>query len=169
MSEIGFSPEFIARAQELGDNARQSVKDVGKRLGWKARPLFPTAAYIAEVVGEKELYELIYHATSRTVHFSVGELFRRAWGDKDVLNITSKDMNRYWSRFALYWGIRVLVLTAAEIFEEFNSGEWPEELDEIDFKGVEELMKKISSSGYVQIITAQELNLHISPERRPKW
>jgi hypothetical protein len=171
MKEIGFSPEFIAGARKNREHMRQEMKTVGKRLGWKTgRRLFPTAAYIAGMVGEKELYDLIYHATSRTVHFNVSELFRRAWGNDDELKITSDDMNRYWSRFALFWGTYVLAMTSAEILEEFSEDEWSMgESAEVNLKALESLLEKTSKSGYVPIITAQELNLHISPERRPKW
>jgi hypothetical protein len=154
MKEIGFSPEFIAEARKNRETMRQKMKSVGKRLGWKSgRRLFPTAAYIADTVGEKELYDLIYHATSRTVHFSVSELLRRAWGNDDELRITSDDMNRYWSRFALFWGTCVLTMTSAEILEEIE--EWSlGESGEDNLKTLERLMEKIPKSGYVPIITA---------------
>jgi Family of unknown function (DUF5677) len=171
--DIGISGEIVESIRKSRVLSQLAMKDIGTHLGWKLkRRLFPTTAYIANAVGEKELYDLIFHATSRTVHFSVSELFRRAWGDEEELRITSKDMNRYWSRFALFWGTRVLALTAAEILDEFgdHESEWPmTDLAELDPHTVEQMLRKISESGYVQIITAEELNQHIPPEKRPNW
>lgn len=173
LADIGISGEFVEQTRKIRKLAQLTMRAIGAHLGWKSgkRP-FPTTAYIANAVGEKELYDLIFHATSRTVHFSVGELFRRAWGDEEELKITSTNMNNYWSRFALFWGTRVLALTAAEILDEFgdHEDEWSmTDLGELDTGAIEKMLRKVSDSGYVQIITAEELNQHIPPEKRPRW
>lgn len=170
MSKLGFNSKYLAEAREKTEHAKQSIKKLGERLGWKSKGLFPTTAYIARAVGEKELYDLIFHATSRTVHFSVSELFRRGWSkhDSDDLAITSKAMNQYWSRFALFWGTRVLALTSAEIFEELSEDDWPRGLDQRAVDAVSELLAKIVGSGYVPIITAEEMNLRRPRKEQPK-
>jgi hypothetical protein len=57
----------------------------------------------------------------------------------------------------------------AEIFEVFADDEWPDELGQIGAEAVYKLRARISNSGYVQIITGEELDLHLSPERRSIW
>jgi hypothetical protein len=170
MSNLGFNSKYIAEARKKTEHAQRSIKKLGERLNWKSRGLFPATAEIARAVGEKELYDLIFHATSRTVHFSVNELFRRGWSkpNSDDLTITSKAMNRYWSRFALFWGARVMALTSAEIFEELSEDDWPQGLDKSTVDAVSELLARIVGSGYVPIITAKELNLRRPPEKQPK-
>jgi hypothetical protein len=55
------------------------LENVGSALGWKTSGTtfkFPSTKELAVTVGQRELYELIYEATSRSVHFSVFEVLR---------------------------------------------------------------------------------------------
>lgn len=50
------------------------------------------------------MYDRIYYATSRTVHFNVIELLRRTWFKKgEPISVTSNHYERYWASFALAW------------------------------------------------------------------
>jgi len=50
------------------------------------------------------MYEFLYHASSRVVHFSVPELMRRIWGRPGEMTIASNLYEKYWADFSLYWG-----------------------------------------------------------------
>jgi len=125
----------------------------------------PSVSFVARATKEKELYDLIYHATSRTVHFTVSELLRRAWGDAKEVKITSRQMGEYWSTFALYWGWRICFFTFVEVAEAFQSGGVSVRNFE-DESLFESLMKKFSEPGITPIITAREMNLHIPADKR---
>src|ERR1700688_3084081 len=43
----------------------------------------------------------------------------------DKVIISSKAMNEYWLRFALYWGWGLFALTLNEVCEEFSLNDWP--------------------------------------------
>jgi len=82
MEDFGFTTAFMDAVRESRQLAQQELKVIKKVLKWPPKPEFlPSVNFLAKVTDEKELYDLIYHATSRTVHFTVSELLRRAWGD----------------------------------------------------------------------------------------
>ena len=57
---------------------------------------------------EKE-YKFLYQGTSRYVHFSSYEVYRRVWGKKGEVTIGSDSFARYWSDFSLYWLFRIFI------------------------------------------------------------
>jgi hypothetical protein len=59
-----------------------------------------------------EFYDVIYHATSRSVHFAPSELLRSAWGRGRRVQVGSRMLSGYWEAFVLFWGWRLFMLTA---------------------------------------------------------
>ena len=61
--------------------ARARLQKLGQKLGWEKRTVesgtLPSVGYIAKQIGQTKLYNLLYHPTSRFVHFSTSELLRR--------------------------------------------------------------------------------------------
>jgi hypothetical protein len=163
MTKLGFRIEFLQRMVATKAHAEQEMKTLGKKLKWNLkRGVFPSVAAIARKVDEERIYNQIYSATSRAVHFNIAELYRRAWGNKEQLTISSANMNRYWSHFCLYWGWGLFALSIHEIGDEFNKNGWPI----ADFASSEEMEKLIddwAKVGPVPIIAAEEMNQHLPP------
>ena len=166
MEEFGFTTTFMDALRKNRSSAQLKLKVVKKQLKWPTKPEFlPSANFLARVTNEKELYDLIYHATSRTVHFTVSELLRRAWGDSKEVTISSRHMHRYWSKFSLYWRCRLFFFTFVEIAQAFESQgvPLPNFADETLF---ESLMKEFAAPGMMPIITPHEMNMHIPVDQR---
>jgi hypothetical protein len=166
MEEFGFTTTFMDALRKNRSSAQMKLKVVKKQLKWPTKPEFlPSANFLARVTNEKELYDLIYHATSRTVHFTVSELLRRAWGDAKEVTISSQHMHGYWSKFSLYWGWRLFFFTFVEIVEAFESQgvSVPNFADETRF---DSLMKEFAAPGMMPIITPLEMNMHIPVDQR---
>jgi Family of unknown function (DUF5677) len=166
MEEFGFTTTFMDALRKNRSSAQMKLKVVKKQLKWPTKPEFlPSANFLARLTNEKELYDLIYHATSRTVHFTVSELLRRAWGDAKEVTISSQHMHGYWSKFSLYWGWRLFFFTFVEIAAAFESQgvPLPNFADETRF---DVLMKEFASPGMMPIITPRELNMHIPLDQR---
>lgn len=166
MQEFGFTTKFMDTLRENRLSAQMKLKIVKKQLKWPTRPEFlPSASFLARVTNEKELYDLIYHATSRIVHFTVSELLRRARGDAKEVTISSRHMQGYWAKFSLYWGWRLFFFTFAEIVQAFESEgiELPDIADEARF---DSLMKEFVAPGMMPIITPVEMNMHIPVDQR---
>jgi Family of unknown function (DUF5677) len=165
LQELGFRTDFVRSIRHGRTGAEETIAAVGKTLNWRLRNgkyQFPTVRMMARTTGHNIMYSVVYHSTSRTVHFSVAELFRRAWGDKRLLRITSNNMNRYWARFALYWGFGIFALTLLEIAEEFEKNDWPIG-DVSDTDEFERLVDEWGSAGKIPIITPEEMNQHLAP------
>lgn len=114
MGHLGLGTYF--RRMESSTKARAGeVKALGTKLRWEKRTVenskLPSMAFIAKSVGETKLYKLLYHASSRYVHFSPHELIRRAWGKSGEITVSSAHFSDYWGSFVLYWGTYLLAST----------------------------------------------------------
>jgi hypothetical protein len=168
MRTLGFGPHFVNDVRQRSAQSKAEMTVIGKQLNWTLRKnqYFPSVAEIARTIGEQRMYSVIYHATSRTVHFNVAELLRRAWGTSDKVIISSKAMNEYWLRFALYWGWGLFALTLNEVCEEFGQNDWPI-ADFPDPVAMEKLIVEWGEAGKVPIITPEEMNQHVQPGEHP--
>jgi hypothetical protein len=168
LQRFGFRPEFVERMRHRRADAEANMKVIGKQLNWNLRAdqYFPSVARIARLVDEEQLYSILYHATSRTVHFNVAELFRRAWGTSEKVVIGSQQMNEYWLRFTLYWGLGLFALTLLEVSEEFEANSWPMS-DVADQTTFDNLIQEWGEAGKFPIITPEEMNQHLQPGERP--
>ncbi len=167
MKNLGFRAGFAKKRIANRKHAEQEMKNVGNKLKWNLkRGFFPSVAAIARSVNEERTYRLIYSATSRAVHFNVAELYRRAWGTKGKVTISSGNMNRYWSHFCLFWGWGLFALILKEIGEEFEKNNWPI-ASFADDGEMKQLIEEWSKAGPVSIITAEEMNEHFTPGTDP--
>jgi Family of unknown function (DUF5677) len=152
MKVIGFSQQFVKQNEEAHRRTRARIRAVGKKLAWDKRNLLPSMAWLSRKVGRHQDYKFLYLATSRFVHFSVAELFRRIWtSDQRRLTIGSSTFSEFWQDFAMYWGFRLyidLLIACHDIFSE-DTGFDPAMSEEV--KG---LLKEFEQ---VPIITIGEL------------
>ena len=151
--------QYLALYSSNEDNVRQKMEDLGKRLNWPKKNNYgrrpPSMSWLARKTKERRVYILIYHATSRFVHFSPHELIRRVWvGPNKATSINSKTFQDYWSIFSLYWGSIFFTRTILASLSRFPEL-WPNEIE----KG-EEIVSardRILNFGEPPIITPQEL------------
>ena len=138
--------------------ARARLQKLGQKLGWEKRTVqsgsLPSVGYIAKQIGQTKLYNLLYHATSRFVHFSTSELLRRAWGKSGKVTICSDNFGEYWAAFTLHWGGLLLLRTTAAVARALEN-EMPENL--LDAESLLRTAEEIADHGLVPIITAAEL------------
>src|SRR4026209_1097480 len=102
----GFTPELVARYTQQRVEAERTLRQISADNGWNLGrgKYFPSMAALSRKTNSLDIYRLLYHATSRSVHFSGSELLRRAWGDAKSITISYQHQNDYWSLFALTWG-----------------------------------------------------------------
>lgn len=100
MNKIAFSPASVATALKRADFYDAAIRAIGKRLGWQMTRWNPLAsiASLSRETGYEHQYRFLYQATSRFVHFSTQELFRRVWGQKGEVEIGS-------TSFAAFFGL----------------------------------------------------------------
>ena len=126
MIEGGFTTELVKTLLDGDQWVQSRIREIGTKLGWNmSRSLLPTMAYLAKQVDREKDYKFLYQGTSRYVHFSTQEIFRRIWGTKGDVTITSKNFNEYWEQFGISWGVRIfadLIIACIDDFGEYADG-----------------------------------------------
>lgn len=118
------------------------------RAGKKAKP--PPFAFIAEKVDQRRLYDFLYFATSKTVHFSTHELTRRPWGKPPLYKIKSPLFRDYWTCFSLVWSARLFVFTMTA------NEDLIIDLPDLDMEIFKKATETIQKHRYIPIFLAQE-------------
>lgn len=155
MKELGLFQEY-KRKMEGKQAMRARIRALGRKLGWPAnvtrRAQSPSVSWLAKRTGQQDVYDYIYCATSRFVHFSAHGLFRLAWYGPGGMSVRSVHFRDYWGAFSLQWGFRLFLDSAIELL---NTPGMPEgEISETDLLSTAE---RIRAFGKVPIITASEL------------
>ena len=117
---------------------------------------------MADGAGETDLYEYLYGASSRLVHFSPHELLRRVWFEPDgTLDVGSGSLERLWASIALGWGVFLLSQTTVLVSQIVQSVDIDEDtLERIVVTGADAL------EAIPPLIVLGELNM---APGQPRW
>jgi hypothetical protein len=152
------------------ETATKELVQLGARHGWKIigrgasrRCYGPSMPLMSDEVGERDLYDYIYAASSRLVHFSPTELLRRGWFDPPdgEVRLSSSNLDSWWSAFGLGWGDVLLARTCAAALE---LDALPDTQVPSPPEGLEDVVADAAAS-IPPLVTLSELNL--SQPRRP--
>jgi hypothetical protein len=167
MLSMGFSDDHLSRTGIGMERAKDILDILGRQLdlhkgyrnkGDRKYGEPPSMWHVADKTQNTDLYKYLYHATSRSVHFSIGELLRRAWGGAGHIKVESEPFRFYWSAFAVYWGLFLYRNTLSELADVLPT---PDELGIPDDLLNEEQfitsLKLMEDFGHVPIITPGEL------------
>jgi hypothetical protein len=112
MRDLWYTPGFLEAARKKLSVTEAELSALRKQLKWSGR--VPSTEWIAKAVDEQRIYQYLHSATSRSLHFSAGEIFRRGWGDPHGIVTTDKPEFRvHLSEFALDKLWRLLFETVA--------------------------------------------------------
>lgn len=153
MLASGIPNRFAKRTIARRPDTQKALEALGAKLGWDGKKRrSPTFRFLCVTVGRTKEYEFLYHGTSRSVHFSVVELWRRAWGESNEVTISTGHFSRYWQDFALYWGSYIFFQTLCACEGDLTGS--------IEQKRFDEMLAVIERHlREVPIITGAELNL----------
>jgi hypothetical protein len=120
MSEWGFSAQFLEITKSREEQNKPLAPLLRKALGWEN--WFPSPGWLASEVGLREMYELIYAATSATVHFSPVALLR--WSvphpGTRLSQISDQVMAPFWIKFAIFWSCQILYDSSHVVADAFR-------------------------------------------------
>ena len=156
---LGLLP-YLEKMEKQEPKRREVLRTLGQELSWPQnfikRGTVPSMRWLASKTDEMDTYHLIYHATSRFVHFSASELARGAWYDPSTgsATITYPQFRGLHGHLCLYWGVLLLFQTWNEIPEGIMGV-----FDEMDIAKITEAVDRISKAGRPPIISAEELQL----------
>jgi hypothetical protein len=114
MEKLWYSNAFLDAAEQEKERTRVQLKALQQQFRW-AGGLLPSAEWVAERAGRRDLYDYLHAATSRAVHFSAGEIMRRGWGHPRGIITTAKPefrahvaafaLDQLWRRWVDTWGV----------------------------------------------------------------
>ncbi|MFF0283606.1 hypothetical protein ACFYSW_25155 [Rhodococcus aetherivorans] len=130
MEDLWYPATFLNGLDRLETEAKNNLKDLAKEFGWSGAA--PSAKWVAEKSDNLRLYEYLHSATSRALHYSMGEASRNCWGELGGIATTLKpEFRQHRTDFAMTWLPRLLLLTAttaSDLLKEasigFQEGAW---------------------------------------------
>ena len=133
-----------------------------EKYGWRRK--FPTVKQIAEDGAMSDLYDFLYAATSRLVHFNPQNLLQMTWGEIDrnvgkikKIKISLEHFKKYYSDFCLFYGF-LLFKTFVNTFQEILKVDLSDELTQI-----EDFFK---AKRWPELITFEEMNISVEEGRK---
>ncbi|AHK31074.1 hypothetical protein OPAG_04145 [Rhodococcus opacus PD630] len=164
MARLWYPKYFLEWAVAKSEESRAVLRVLKKQYGWSGG-IVPTGVWVADRVGQRELYDYLYAASSRALHFSVGEIMRRGWVEATGMLVTDKPafrehlasfaLDRLWRLYVETWRVAVPMLDRAGI-----SSDGSLEDDEIVTA-----VARLREMGSVPLVHAREWTL--PPDDRP--
>lgn len=145
--------------REGEDFKNQDLRTLAKKLGWSGKQPWPTVWYMAKSESLEALYQYLYSATSKWVHFSPQVLLRMGWGgNKDDLGthtkwkFTTSHFVQYYIEFNRVYSVLLLSKMMRGPAAEILPAEASEEID-----GLDHCLDAILR--WPEAVTFEELNL----------
>lgn len=157
MNDLWYPTEFLDAAETQRSETREALRELQREYGWSGGVL-PSADWIAEQAGLRQLYEYLHAATSRALHFSAGEIMRRGRGDPAGQMVTdAPGFREHLADFALHQ----LVLLFFETWHVVDDIEAADVslAEDVDSTEIDVVVQRIAALGQVPLVHAAEWNL----------
>ena len=156
MRQLWFTDNHLRQAESLTAEVRDQLKALGKHYGWGG--LLPSGEWVAEQAGQRSLYDYLHSASSRALHFSAGEILRRAWGHPDGHVTTNKpEFRDHLTNFALHQLVLLFFETWSLLDDPAKAGVTLSE--DVEESEVEAVVQVVAALGQVPLVHAHEWNL----------
>jgi len=166
MAILWYPKRFLDAVEIKRDQVRACLRALQKQYNWRGGDI-PSAAWVAEQAGQKDLYDYLHAATSRTVHFSAGEIMRRGWGDPSGKMATDKaEFREHLTAFALDQLWRLYVETCKVAMPLMEAAGISSD-DTLGWEEMEPVLNRLTAAGKVPLVHAAEWNLTPDGPLRP--
>ncbi len=149
-----YQPVLSNARTESKDSLRSKLNHLKKKYRWRKDK--PSASEMAKACDLNEVYDYLYAATSRTVHFSPSVLFRMGWGSDQLdkpSTFSTSHFNGYYDSFNVFYGSYLFVLLCSTIQ---SYCQFSDDFQEITGKIKEELNEW---PRWPEMITFEEMNV----------
>jgi hypothetical protein len=153
MEQLGLQ-SWLESTRKVHPEIMDRLRTLGCELQWpkprNSKHVLPSMRYIASQVDHLRLYDYLYFATSKTVHFNAHELTRRVWGKSPDYNWNAPYFRDFWSLFSLVWTARLLILCCIE------SKDLLDQAPDVTHDGLVPALDLLHKYAYIPIITSRE-------------
>lgn len=162
MKELGFSKSFVNSQAKTRTKLEQEISLLGHELDWPDDIRgFPSVGWVASQSGLGALYQFLYAATSKGVHFSPSEALRSGWAESlepdAEVTIMADAYRAYRTDFSLHWLCWLLLETSITVWT-LLAPEAPEVSEDVSQR-FQAAADKIGALGQIPIVLAAEFNL----------
>lgn len=106
----------VVQPLTAGTDSKSKLRALSAKLGWSGAKAWPSVWHMAKETHLHDLYNYLYSATSRLVHFSPQILFRMGWscgprdvGDDTDWNFTTQNFSHYYVEFNRVYSLLLLL------------------------------------------------------------
>ncbi|MGY5210075.1 DUF5677 domain-containing protein [Nocardia gipuzkoensis] len=159
MQELWYPVAFLDDQEKKHAPVKETLKRFHKQFKWSGSPL-PNARWVAEQCGHKDLYEYLHAATSRALHFSMGEVMRHGWGEPGGRLVTlHPGFREYRTDFVLHQLPLLFIKTMHACHDLLEAAGIIQSQDEALQQRFLTATEFLSTFGRVPLVHAREYNL----------
>lgn len=132
------------------------IKDILKKNGLKGDKEFPSVAQMATDTKLFKLYDYLYYATSKIVHFSPGLLMRLGWAESitsTTFKFSTKNFKKYYYEFCSYYAAFLFI----EFYNAFKKDLGLEKILKAEIKEIAQILA--DQLRMPEIVTFEECNI----------
>ena len=149
-----YQPILSKNRSESSGLLSLKLNSLKQKYGWRKDK--PSVNQMAKACGLDEIYDYLYAATSRTVHFSPSVLFRMGWGPDQpdqTYTFSTSHFSGYYDSFNVFYASYLFVLLCDTIKPHCQFSN--------DFHGVIEKIKKELNEWlrWPEMVTFEEMNV----------
>ncbi|WP_131831639.1 DUF5677 domain-containing protein, partial [Pseudofrankia asymbiotica] len=153
---FGFPLSFLLQGESSLKVAKKDLGELARELGWpKGNKVLPSTDWIAKEVDDYKTYRYLFSASSRAVHFSVGEIFRNSWFDDDIPLHLGDIRRTHQYVFALDCLIRMIIETYETAYAIFELPLY----SAVSEESVMETIGRFGKIGRIPMVIPEEFNL----------
>lgn len=140
---------------------KDNLNVLWEKQGQNKNKLFPSVEHMSIDTKYKALYDFLYHASSKTVHFSPNILLRTGWYNVDNLTtqtptseviFSTNNFNKYYHHFNTYYSLYLLVQFTNNFKKELL-------LSKNYLTDIKAISESLSKSPYPELVTYEEMNM----------
>ncbi|MFE3002683.1 DUF5677 domain-containing protein [Nocardia sp. NPDC059246] len=165
MQELWYPVALLDAQDQHKAAVRDKLKTLGQQYHW-AGGVLPSASWVAEQSGHEALYEYLHAASSRALHFSVGEITRHSWGEPGgAVTTLNPNFREYRTTFALFQLPLLFAETFTACVDLLDAAGIVYSADEVLEERILAEAKSLGRFGQVPLVHAHEWNLR--PPAKP--
>ncbi len=146
----------VTEAETEIEAISEKIKNIFIKNGLKGDKDFPTISHMATDSKLIKLYNYLYYATSKLVHFEPGLLLRLGWAENMIsrkFRFSTKNFNKYYYDFCSYYSAFLFI----QFYKVFKRDLQLETLFKKDIKLLQTILN--DTVRMPEIITFEELNI----------